>query len=250
MNEDYSITYQNSNGEEKEVNFTLDPNVIKLFNGLKNPLGILKNSAEFGIKGAGKSFGVIAVAVVINVLFFIIALIVTAFNFFDKGLISLGLVAVLGFVFSFIMIRKAYSFALTKIIEAIYRQITPLFKRLCTAIVDKTAAELAKHKTPDTFMTNSVSLYGIYNDKLDALPAFVRKVLWFVVKRIPFVTFFDKEITDTIVSGDKQKAAEVLFTRTDGYINENVFEANNLKWLWWMLPLNIAVHIALIVIKL
>ena len=250
MNDDYSITYQNNNGEEKEVNFTLDPKVTQLLNGLKNPLTLIKNSAQFGIKGAGAMFGVIAVAVIINVLFFIIAFVVTALNYFEKGLISLGLVTVLGYIFAFIMIRKAYSFAITKVIEAIYRGVTPLFKRLCDAIVSKTADELAKHKSPDIFMKNSVSLYGIYNDKLEMLPAFARKALWFVVKRIPFVKFFNKEITDTIVAGDKQKASEVLFSRTDGYINENIFEANNLKWLWWMLPLNIAVQLALIIMKL
>ncbi|MFP9099188.1 hypothetical protein ACLI09_09050 [Flavobacterium sp. RHBU_24] len=90
---------------------------------------MIKNSARFGIKGAGAMFGVIAVAVVINVLFFIAAFLVTAFEYFDKGVISLVLVAVLGFVFAFVMIRTAYSFAITKVIEAIYLEVTPLFKR-------------------------------------------------------------------------------------------------------------------------
>ncbi|MFP9099189.1 hypothetical protein ACLI09_09055 [Flavobacterium sp. RHBU_24] len=115
--------------------------------------------------------------------------------------------------------------------------------------MNKVADELTKHKTPDIFLNNSVNLYGIYNSKLEMLPAFARKALWFMVKRIPFVTFFDKEITDTIIAGNKQKASELLFTRTDGYISGNVFEANNLKWLWWMLTLNIVVQLAVIMLK-
>lgn len=249
MQEDFTLKYQ-SGGAEKDINFSLDPTTQKIINGLQNPFKLIRNSGALGIKGAGAFFGIIATAIIINVAFLIIALVSTAISVFQTGLISLVLVLLAGALFCFVMIRKAYGFAFTKVLELLYRGIRPLFKKLCSAIIDKIADEVNKRKSPNTFFENSAGMYAIYNDKLAALPPFARKALWFVIKRIPFVKFIDKEITDVILKGDNTRAAEVLFTRTDNYITENIFEANNLKWLWWMLPLNIAVQLALIIVKL
>ncbi|MFL9843347.1 hypothetical protein [Flavobacterium rhizosphaerae] len=236
------------NGDEKE--FVLDEKAQKLLANFNSPLQLLKASGKLGSKGAKAFFGISILVIALNVLFLVTALIVTAVTVFQKGLISLGLVLVTGIVFSLIIIKKVYSYAIVKAVEIIYQGIRPLFKKLCSSIINKVADELNKRKAAASFNAQALNIYTIYNDKLSILPCFVRKIFWFVIKRIPFVKFINTEVTDTILRGNKEKATELLYTKADDFIYQNIFNANNLKWLWLLLLINIVLQLVFIVIRL
>ena len=82
------------------------------------------------------------------------------------------------------------------------------------------------------------------------LSPYARKGIWFIIKRVPFVKFLDHEITDVVLRGDKGKATDMLYNKTNDFISDRVFGANNTTTLWLLFVLNIAVQLLLILLHL
>jgi len=53
------------------------------------------------------------------------------------------------------------------------------------------------------------------------------------------------DLKDDIVNESSDDAGDKLYTGLDGLIR-NVFDKNNTNWVWWQLPLNIGLVIAIV----
>jgi len=227
----------------KEFKIEIDDNSIQLIQSFRA-------KGKLGAKGTAAAITIAIGAVTLNMLFFIAALLGAAFAEDGKGWLSVVLVLLTGIIISFICVRKGYGYVFIKGAEILYGALATLMKQICTFIIDKTAEELHKQKKGDLFLKGSNGLYRVLDGKLTQLPTIAKKILWFMLKRVPFVKFIDGEVTSVILAGQKEKAATLLYTRTDSYIKKNIFEANNLQWLWWMIPLNILLQALFVYLKL
>ena len=250
MDKEVTLKYTASGGTSGEITFEMDERSQKIVNSLDKPFALLKNAGTFGVKGASVFFTTLVAAILFNVIFLIWALIASAANSFNTGLLSLGLVLLAGILFSIFLVQKAYAYVFINVLNAIYNSITSLVKKLCASIIDKTAEELHKHKATSSLATNSVNIYAIFNDKLQMLSPYARKGIWFIIKRVPFIKFLDHEITGVVLRGDKQEATEMLYNKTNNFINNTVFGTNSLTRVWLLLVLNIAVQLLLIFLNL
>ena len=250
MDKEITLNYETSGGSSGEITFEMDEKSQRIVNSLDKPFALLKNAGTLGVKGASVFFTTLVAAIVFNVIFLIWALISSAVDSFNTGLISLGLVLLAGILFSVFLVQKAYAYVFINVLNAIYNGITSLVKKLCASIIDKTAEELHKHKASSSLATNSVNIYAIFNDKLQMLSPYARKGIWFIIKRVPFVKFLDHEITGVVLRGNKAEATDMLYNKTNDFINDRIFGANNTTTLWLLFILNIAVQLLLILIHL
>jgi len=250
MKEEVTVGYSTSNGKEGEFTFEMDEKSLKIIDKLDSPIAILKNAGSLGVKGASVFFTTLVAAIFINVVFLIWALIVAISDSFSTGLVSLIIVFVAGVLFTLFLGQKAYAYVFINVLNALYNGLSPLVKKLCGAIIDKTAEELHKRKATSLLATNSVNIYGIFNEKLNMLPRYARKSVWFVIKRVPFIKFLDHEITEIILGGKKQEATNMLYNKTNDFINNTVFGTNSLTTVWLLLVLNIAVQLLFIFLNL
>ena len=161
MDKEITLNYETSGGDSGEIIFEMDEKSQKIVNSLDKPFALLKNAGTLGVKGASVFFTTLVAAIVLNIIFLIWALISSAVDSFNTGLLSLGLVLLAGILFSVVLVQKAYAYVFINVLNAIYNGITSLVKKLCTSIIDKTAEELHKHKATSSIAKNSVNVYAI-----------------------------------------------------------------------------------------
>ena len=239
-----------ASGTTSAYTFEMDEKSLKIVNSLDKPFALLKNAGTLGVKGASVFFTTLVTAVVLNIILLIWALIASMTDSFKTGLTSLGLVLLAGIIFTVVLVQKAYSYVFINVLNSIYTSITSLVKKLCAAVIDKIAEELHKRKITSSLATNSVNVYAIFNEKLEMLSPYARKGLWFIIKRIPFIKLLDHEITAVVLSGNKAEATNMLYNKTNDFINDRIFGANTTTTIWLIFVLNIAVQLLFILLNL
>lgn len=242
MKEDYSLRT-----DTKEIPIDIKPETLSILQSIRKPVDLLKKAGKLGLKGVTTFLVVSSVFSIINIVFFVYAVLLSILTVNASFYASLAIL-VFSFVFVVFAIKKTYSYIFINILKSIYIDCQPIIKRFCFSLVDKAAEHLNKTNGNDSLKLKSTDVYTIFDNSLKIIPPFAKKTLWLLLKRIPFVKFINDDIAPVIISGDKTEASRLLFIKTDDYIIQHIFGSNTLNWLFWLLPLNIIVQIAMLIV--
>ena len=226
MDNKFTIGYVSSTGKTEEFDINISGETMQVLKSVNSPIGLIKNAGKLGVKGIGSFIMTILFFVILNIIFVISLLTLFAFGNTSFYNILAGLIT--GLLFVFISIKKAYGYIAINFIKTVYTKAAPLFKKLCSKIVNRVADEVQKQKTPKTFKVTPLHITDVVNDKLLALPKFFKKGLIFLFKRLPLTKFMNNDILPLLLRGNREEAATVLYTKADNYINQNIFGRNTL----------------------
>lgn len=157
----------------------------------------------------------------------------TAYN-----VLSFFLLFGLGVFFTAIVIFLAYKYALITVVKSGYKYMTPFFKTVSDMLAQKYAEdEKFKEKINKVFDFKD-TLGGIYGRHM---PWIMKKALSFFINRIPFVEFL-KNLSPDTNSKDVKAVSEAIYNQMDEYIVKKLFTSNNMKWIFFLFPVNMAVQ--------
>jgi len=242
MKQDYTLAT-----DTKEIPFDIRPETLSILQSMRKPVDLLKKAGQLGLKGVTTFLVVSSLFSIVNIVFLIYAVLLS-FLTVNTSLYAPLAIAVFGFIFVFLAIKKTYSYIFINILKSIYIDCQPIIKRFCFSLVDKAVELLSKRKGNDALKLKSTDVHTIFDNSLKIIPPFAKKTLWLLLKKIPFVKFINVDIAPVIISGDKTEASRLLFIKTDDYIIQDIFGSNTLNWLFWLLPLNIIVQIAMLIV--
>lgn len=203
---------------------------------------LLKDGARQGVK-AIKLFGLsLFVFGVINLIFFIIHLIRHGVSdHYSYTALSL----VTGIICSIIAFAFTYKYLLINTIEVCYKLLQPFFQKVCTKIIDKVIASGNKLTGKDIHKSLNVGslMIEIYGKKL---PKYIQKGLIFILGKIPFGDFVQNMHTELNQQKDNRSLSYILYLQVDKFISTTLFSGVSMNWIYWLLPLNIIIQIALL----
>lgn len=232
------VTDTSGNSKNYEVNFK--PETVKTFTYLTKPWGLIKNAGKLGIKGVRNFFMVVALFAITNIVLLIAALTVVISSGFKEGWLSLLLVIVIGIGFTAFVAYKGYTYIMVNAFSVIYKQCDSLVMKVCNTVTNKINKATGKAKT-----NHNINIANIVQEKFKGLPGIVRKMLLFLFRRIPFSSFVEQS-AKLVHEGKSEEASKSLYNRTNNYVTKNIFGRNNLRWAFWLLPINIIIQILII----
>lgn len=208
-------------------------------------LGIIVNDIKKQGLKAGKWFFIITILFgLVNILFFIIAFLL----YIGSGIHSLLYLIctlILGIGLTAFAFTNTYKFILIDTLSIVYKYLTPFFKKLSILIIDKITSKTIDYSS-DKKIQNSINvdniLLDIYGKKV---PSLLQKAILFLIKRIPFAEFIFN-MKSELEEKKTDKLSVILFDQIDQYIKQSLFLSNNMKWIAWLLPLNIVLQIIFI----
>ena len=183
----------------------------------------------------------------LNIILFIIAL----FRYGNEPLngtkYGLFFMFFIGLISIVLALYSTYRYLLIDTLHVAYKYLTPLFKRICLKVIDMvisgTNRLTGKHDIEKMLNIGSL-MFEVYGNES---PVYLQKSVMFILKRIPFSDFLLK-IQDDLKSGKKdgEELSKMLYSQLDSYIINTFFRNNSMKWLAWLLPLNIIIQIILL----
>ncbi len=233
---EFEVGYENTN-ENEENNY-------ELFQLLDQPWRLILEGGKYGVHSVKRFFGIVCLFAFVNTMLFLFGVA----KLFLGGLLMdkvpyLGLVLLLGLAATAYVTYRMYQFVILDTLRVIYKNLTGLFQKLSSIIVDKVAALWqGKQKVSSTDIAETINYHDIFQNQFEKLPNFLRKALLMVLNKIPIVGMLTA-LQDDLVQGKKEKVSAALYQRIDQFMVETVFGSNNTKWVWWFLPLNIVVMI-------
>ncbi|MDR2897354.1 MAG: hypothetical protein LBU99_00970 [Spirochaetaceae bacterium] len=210
------------------------------------PLAVVTAVAGQGLKTVGCIILMVILFLLPNSGFIIagiVDLIRSGFGIYN-GLFAF-LIAVLGAGICILAGYLTYIYLLINTIQKVYSFLEPQFRAICGGIASKITdgASGTVKKGYDWAADAAGSISASYTKKI---PFLVRKAVRFILEQIPFADIIYHVSIDT-GTGDEQALGNSLYTQVDAYVTEKFFEENNsLKWIFWLLPLNIAVQYVLL----
>jgi len=210
----------------------------------QNSPSIWSNAGKFGIKGAKYFAFTLLLTGLVNTIFLIISIIkfypVETTAKYVSGIIviiAIGVLCTVGGMF------LTYKYLLMDGLKVLYSHLAPFFKKLSTVIIDK-ISDVATNKVHITgqhiekaFNIGNI-IVEVYGNKV---PKFAQKGITFMVKRIPFADLIG-EAKDSLKDQDKEKASNLLYSQIDNYINTSILGGSSMKFLYWLIPLNIVLQ--------
>jgi len=208
-----------------------------------NYKSLLSTTGKFGLKGAKYFSGVFVLFGLLNIIFFSISIfklkVIESMPLYITGvvlvfLIGVGLTALAGYF--------TYKYLIIDGLKHAYKQMSPFFRKLSGKIVEQSGKVVdnnikKEHREKALNIGNMIS--EIYGRKV---PRYVRRGISFIVNRIPYSDLI-LNIRDTIQNGDKDEASNLLYNEIDNYITYSILGNNSMKWIYWLLPLNIFIQI-------
>ena len=247
MRENIVIDYKTTSDNDMKFTFDVDDRTIQLFKSLNKPWQLLLKGGGLGVKGITTFLIIVLLFAFINIALLIYATILPFFS--EKTTFYSPLAALAAAViFIYFSVTKTYGYIFVNILKTIYIDCGTLIKKMCYSITDKAAQEVDKRKGTDIFLTKSIDLYGILDDYLESIPSFAKKGMWFLLRKIPFVKYIDNDIIPVLAKSSLKEASELLYTKTDNFIINDIFGRNTLNWVFWMIPLNVIVHIIILIV--
>lgn len=226
-------------------------NLEELIDSANNPISFLKNSGKEGLKTIKKMVFAIFLFVATNTFlgFYAIYRIITS-SFEGSRLLFFFITIGLCVGFVLFAVSKSYSFAIVDAIRIGYNKVNFLLKKACVLIVDKAeVAFTAMGNASNKDLSKAINVYDISKKIFDKVPTFISKrIIAIITDKVPIIDLVSG-LKNDIVGGNKEEASDKLFVQIDGKIKSTVFEENNIKWIFWLLPLNFILVVALIIFK-
>ncbi len=213
---------------------------------LNNPKKLLVQGGKFGIGGAFKMVGMILLFSIVNIILFFYAMV----NGFESNkTMYFGIVILLGFLFTIIAGYKTYRYIIVNAFRGIYQHIQPFITKISASVVAKSEHLLnGKTNLKNSKNTKAIDIGSLLNEHYDKVPGFLKMGMTFIINRIPFVELLS-DLKEDMDDENLDIASAKLNGKMDDYINESIFNENNTKWVYWLLPLNIIVQLGLIILK-
>ena len=210
----------------------------------KDKISYLSKAKKYGIKSTKYFTLTIFLTGLLNTIFLIISIIkFQTIESTAQYLISLLTVLVIGILITIAGLYLTYKYLLIDGIKVIYESLTPFFQRLSSLLIDKTS-DLIANKTnigdqhiEKAFKTGNI-IAEVYGNKT---PKLVKKGASLIVKQLPFTELIG-EAKNCLKDRDKEKASDLLFVQIDNYVKSSIIGNNSMKFLYWLLPLNIAIQ--------
>lgn len=199
-----------------------------------------KDAARQAIK-AVKWFSIILLTFgVINLIFLIVSLIGKS-----QSTLYTSLTLIVGILIIAFSLSMTYRYVIVDALSVAYKYLTPLFKKICikiiNTVVDK-GNKLTKRDIEQKLNVGSL-MVEIYGKKA---PKYVQKGLLFALGKIPFNTFLTNMQQELSEKKDNRRLSEILYKQVDNYMTGSVFGENSMKWMPWLVLLNLLVQFAII----
>jgi len=199
----------------------------------------VKGGIRTGAKGFARVLMVVFLFMILNAVLLFYAM--RSFNAAENSnYVYFGIIvfACLGFiVFAGF---KAYKSVLIDGMRMVFVGSSDILHKISAGLVDNMAENIANQgeglKEKDAFQY--VEKYFI------KLPSPMRIALTWIVKRVP-LTQFIHEVLSEIKAGNKAAASEHLFTNINDFVLNTLLENKPLRFLLWLLPLNLLVVLLL-----
>jgi hypothetical protein len=138
-----------------------------------------------------------------------------------------------------------YHYMLISSIKAAYDLFQPAVRLVVNQVVDKSENLIAADGFVNKKLVNTPLVSGILSKTYGRLPSFLHRGIAFVLNKAPLVEPF-KELQLNLSNENKEQAGDIFFSRINETLNDTVFEDNNLHFLWWLIPLNIGLFVAIL----
>jgi hypothetical protein len=207
----------------------------------EHPVKLFLQGGKYGISSAGKFFGVVVLFSATNFILFLFLLYrLIAYSYTHQELGWVLGITLVGILFLIYAGYRAYFVVIIDIVRFVYCHSTPFFHRICGQIIDH-ASELytAKIDGNGKKLEQIIHFTTIFSDEFGkCCPRLIQRGILFLLNRIPVVGML-RDLKQTIESNDHDKAETLLFEKVDKYVHELIFEPNNLRFIFWLFPLNI-----------
>lgn len=218
----------------------INPDSQQIIALLNKPLSLIRQSGNLGIKGVKRLIGIIFLFALSNLILDIYAIVsLILSNYTHTKLLNLLLLIITGIGITAFAAYKAYQYLMINALQVIYTLSKETIQNVCYNIVLKADqvfnSESFKNKTQSEGVQTTTAFIAEFYEKQ---PTVLKKGLQLVFKRIPLATMLFEMRTE-ILKGNHKDSSEKLFGAMDAFLTRNIFEANNTKWLGWLLPTNI-----------
>ncbi len=217
--------------------------------GQPNP-SLISSTGKFGVKGVKYFLMVVFLLGFVNTIFLIISIFsFSAVEPMSKYLLCIFLIVILGILFTIGALYFTYKYLLIDGISVLYKHAAPFFRKLSTLIIDKVEhIAIDKMHISDAHIDKAFNVGNILAETYgQKTPRFAQKGISFIINRIPFTNLI-LNIKDSIKDRDKEKASSILYNEIDNYIRISILGGNSMKFMYWILPLNILFQIILIIV--
>jgi len=218
----------------------INPTSQQIIELLNKPLSLLRQSGTLGIRGVKRLIGIIFLFALSNLILDIYAIVsLVLSDYTHTRLLNLLLLIITGIGITVFAAYKAYQYLMINALQVIYTLSKETIQHVCYNIVLKADqvfnSESFKSKTQSEGVQTTTRFIAEFYEKQ---PSVLKKGLQLVFKRIPLATML-MDMRTEILNGDHKASSEKLLGLIDSFITRNIFEANNTKWVGWLLPANI-----------
>lgn len=212
------------------------------FELLENPVKLITQGGKFGVKGVGKFFGTVILFAIVNFFLLLYGIYREAIGTLSSSnLLFLAGIILLGIGLTALGGYKAYVYVRTDALRVAYEKLRPHFPGLCRKLVDKVVDQKIDPNNPN--VKDALNMASLFNTTFQRVPGLIRRYTVKKLMQIPFVQFF-QDLHQQLLAGNRDVVADTIYKRTDAFLTEG-FNANNTRWILWLLPLNVIVQIIL-----
>jgi len=213
---------------------------------LHSPWKLIKKGGKAGFKGVKRLITIVFVFGATNaVLFFYTLKKIFEVGFEFGNLKYLFLVVLVNIGATIFAGYQAYQFVVVDALGIVYKNSSSFFQRISRSIADKAGGIFQGDKNISSKnLSKSLDVGSFLKAKYDKLPKILVWGINLALSRVPFMDVI-MDLKDDIVNESSDDAGDKLYTGLDGLIR-NVFDKNNTNWVWWQLPLNIGLVIAIV----
>jgi hypothetical protein len=238
----WKIEFENSQENTEKAN--------KLSELMDHPWQLITQGGKLGVTGIKRFILIFILFSFVNSVLFIYGLV----QFITTGaspnkLVILLVLALLGVGATAYAAYRAYQYAFIDVVRVIYENMSGFFQKICAIIIDKVWAIFQdKTKLNNKQLEKAINIGEIVNEQYKKMPRLLKRGITLVLSKVPVVGTL-MTLRNELVEGGKEKASHKLFEKMDGLIGD-FFQANNTRWVWWLLPLNIVVMYVVIKLKI
>ena len=225
--------------KNQDLNYLQEDNSISLNN-------IIRDVGKQSLKAA-KWFVIISIVFAfMNLLYLIVAFA----SYFSKEASNLNLIYLIANLFigigiTVVAFSFTYKYILIDTLSIVYKYLTPFFKKLSIIIIEKVSSKAIsfsyKEKIQNSLNIGNI-LLEVYGRKV---PKLLQKAILYLLKKIPFSDFIFN-MKSELEDKKSNNLSALLYQQIDQYIRQSIFLTNNMKWIVWLLPLNVVIQIILI----
>lgn len=203
-------------------------------------------TGKFGVKGIKYFTLVVILFGMGNLVTFLFSL--YKFIGLEKGTSEIAIfigIFIVGVVFTILACYLTYKYLMLDGVHIVYKKMEPLVRKVCSIVMNKLGTKAVdkenETKMDKVFNTQDL-IQDIYGTKV---PRPIKWGISFVMDNIPFVSLL-ADVKNARKNETTEEASEYFYQQVDRYIVSEIFDSNTMKWIYWLLPLNMIIQYALI----